>query len=85
MYHPTEVMSRFKIFKDNVDFILDHNKNHADNLGYTVGVNQFADMTNAEFKRTMTGLNAPQKKSQDNVEWLEETTATEVDWVAKVH
>jgi len=83
VYHPTEVMSRFKIFKDNVDFILDHNKNHADNLGYTVGVNQFADMTNAEFKRTMTGLNAPQKKSQDNVEWLEETTATEVDWVAK--
>ena len=26
--------------QDNIDFIMDHNKNHADTLGYTVGVNQ---------------------------------------------
>merc|ERR1719238_169892 len=84
VYHPTEVMSKFTVFKDNVDFIMDHNKNHAERLGYEVGVNQFADMTNAEFKRTMTGLNALQKKSQDNVAVLDESAApASVDWVAK--
>merc|ERR1712201_2907 len=31
----------------------------------------------------MTGLNAPQKKDQSNVEILPEATATDVDWVAK--
>ena len=32
------------LFDDaRVDFIMDHNQNHADRLGYTVGVNQFAD------------------------------------------
>lgn len=83
VYHPTEVMQRFEIFKDNVDFITDHNANHAERLGYTVGINQFADMTNGEFARTMTGLNAMQTKSQDNVELLPEATATGVDWTTK--
>merc|ERR1711907_865533 len=55
-YKPHEVMNRFTTFKDNVNFIVDHNKNHAARLGYTVGVNQFADMTNAEFKRAYTGF-----------------------------
>merc|ERR1719486_1013211 len=82
-YHPSEVLMRFRVFKDNLDFINDHNENKAEELGYTVGINQFADMTNAEFKRTMTGLNAPQKKDQSNVEILPEATATDVDWVAK--
>merc|ERR1719163_516461 len=82
-YHPSEVLMRFRVFKDNLDFINDHNENKAEELGYTVGINQFADMTNAEFKRTMTGLNAPQKKDQSNVEILPEATSTDVDWVAK--
>merc|ERR1712100_349532 len=51
-YHPSEVLMRFRVFKDNLDFINDHNENKAEELGYTVGINQFADMTNAEFKRT---------------------------------
>jgi hypothetical protein len=82
-YHPHEVLNRFAIFKDNVNFIMDHNANHAERLGYTVGINQFADITNAEFARTMTGLNALQTKTQDNVEILPEATATSVDWTTK--
>jgi len=83
VYHPHEVLMRYSVFKDNVQFINDHNENHAENLGYTVGINQFADMTNAEFKRTMTGLNAPIKKSQNNVKFLPTATADSVDWVSK--
>merc|ERR1719197_1730169 len=83
-YKPHEVMGKFAVFKDNVNFIHDHNKNHAERLGYTVGVNQFADMTNAEFKRTMTGLNALQEKKQENVVFLDESTApASVDWTTK--
>merc|ERR1719183_1216080 len=83
VYHPQEVMGKFKIFKDNVDFIMDHNKNHADRLGYTVGVNEFADMTNNEFKRTMTGYNALQKPKFETT-LLDETTAPDsIDWTTK--
>ena len=49
---------KYAVFKDNVDFINDHNLNHASELGYTVGINQFADLTSAEFKRQYLGLNA---------------------------
>jgi len=78
VYHPHEVLNRFAIFKDNLKFIEQHNANPANT--YTVGVNQFADMTNAEFKRTMTGLNALQNKVQDNVVVLPVATAAAVDW-----
>lgn len=106
-----QVLMRYKVFKNNLAFIVDHNKarpltvssymspnyppntiiasnstlrqNNAATLGYTVGVNQFADMTNAEFKRTMTGLNALQFKDQSNVEILPEATADSIDWSTK--
>merc|ERR1711907_600014 len=83
-YSPHEVMGRYAVFKDNLDFIVDHNKNHAERLGYTAGVNEFADMTNAEFKRQMTGLNALQNKKQENVELLNtDNLAASVDWTTK--
>merc|ERR1719178_350114 len=83
-YQPHEVMGKFAVFKDNVNFINDHNKNHAERLGYTVGINQFADMTGAEFKRSMTGLNAFQSKKQENAVFLDESTApASVDWTTK--
>ena len=61
---------------------MDHNQNHADSLGYTVGVNQFADMTNAEYKRTMLGYNAMHTVTQDVV-LFDETNETAVDWTTK--
>jgi len=74
---------KFTIFKDNVDFINHHNKYLADELGYTVGINQFADLTNAEFKRMYTGLNAL-SKPKFVVEHLDESeTVNSIDWSAK--
>merc|ERR1711988_1871211 len=83
VYHPAEVMGKFKIFKDNLNFIVDHNKNHAERLGYTVGINEFADMTNAEFKRTMTGYNAMMKPTLETVVLDETTAPASVDWTTK--
>merc|ERR1712199_16936 len=82
-YADHEGQQKFAVFKDNVDFIYDHNQNHASELGYTVGINQFADMTNAEFARTMTGYNALQKPKFE--ETVLETTdlADSVDWTTK--
>jgi len=41
---------RFKIFSDNMQFIEQHNAKHAKGLStYTVGVNQYADLTADEF------------------------------------
>merc|ERR1711968_60063 len=47
-----EHAARFSTFKDNVDFITSHNA-RSEEHGYTVGINQFADMSSAEFKKTM--------------------------------
>ncbi|XP_057460610.1 senescence-specific cysteine protease SAG39-like [Actinidia eriantha] len=49
VYEDTEeTEKRFNIFKDNVEYIESFNK--ATNKLYKLGVNQFADLTNEEFK-----------------------------------
>merc|ERR1712159_672148 len=74
--------ARFLTFKDNVDFINSHNS-RADEHGFTVGINQFADMTRQEFKKVMLTYKAENKKP-GNVQILDETNlADSVDWVAK--
>nr|KYP45866.1 Vignain [Cajanus cajan] len=44
---PQEREKRFKIFKDNVNYI--ESFNNAANKPYKLGINQFADLTNEEF------------------------------------
>jgi KDEL-tailed cysteine endopeptidase len=48
-----EFESRFSIFKDNLKLINDHNQN----LNFSLGINQFTDLTNEEFKSIyVTGI-----------------------------
>jgi C1A family cysteine protease len=47
---------RFAIFKDNLKMIREHNSK---GLLYTLGLNQFTDMTNEEFKASMSVNRAP--------------------------
>jgi len=51
-----EEAKRFGIFQSNVDFI---NESNAKKLSYTLGVNQFSDLTADEFAATYTGLKKP--------------------------
>merc|ERR1711966_331733 len=82
-YAEHQVAGKFAVFKDNVNFINDHNLNHADELGYTVAINQFADMTKTEYKRTMLGYNALRKPVRET-ELLDESAApASVDWTTK--
>lgn len=85
-YHPHEVAGKFSTFKDNVQMIMDHNvEAAAGKRSYKLAVNQFADMTRAEFSRQYLGLNAPHKKETTVDETLLESSSTpsSVDWVAK--
>ena len=47
-YALEEFNNRFEIFRDNVDFIFENNRL---NKNYTLGINQFADLTNQEFSK----------------------------------
>ncbi|XP_027346948.1 zingipain-2-like [Abrus precatorius] len=51
---PEERQKRFKIFKDNVNYIEAFNS--AANKPYKLGINQFADLTNEEFKAPRNGF-----------------------------
>jgi len=44
---------RFSVYKDNLDIIEEHNRK---NLGFTLGMNQFGDLTAEEFKNIYMGL-----------------------------
>merc|ERR1719458_723213 len=77
---------RFEIFKTNVDVIREHN---AKNSSFSLGVNQFTDLSVEEFKATyLTGYRADMVQLREyasetfpsyNIETLEEA----VDWVSK--
>merc|ERR1711881_687512 len=45
VYDAATEANKFRVFRDNVDFINHHNKYLADELGYTVGIGPFADWT----------------------------------------
>ena len=45
-YDVKDVVGKYVAFKENIDFILEHNRS---NSTFTLGVNQFADMTLEEF------------------------------------
>lgn len=48
-YETKDMFRRYATFKSNVDYILDHNSQ--ENNTFTLGVNQFADMTVEEFRK----------------------------------
>jgi C1A family cysteine protease len=76
---------RLGIFKNNVDFILDSN---SQGLSYTLGINQFADLTADEFTTTHLGLRKPSTLYGD-LPYLgrhnssSKALATSVDWTSK--
>jgi len=82
-YEHDQFFHRYNIFKSNVDKINAHNQ-----LGksYTVGINEFADLTHAEFKAYLTGYNHRnneyiRSKNQPPASMLKNVQLpAEVDW-----
>lgn len=59
--HAAEKEQRFKIFKDNVEFI--ENFNNAGDRPYKLSINEFADQTNEEFRASHNGYRRPNHAS----------------------
>jgi len=81
-FEDAEDAARYLTFKSNVDFINAHNS-RADEHGYTVGMNQFGDMSSAEFKKVMLTYKAENKKPNPVKVFDTTNLADSVDWVAK--
>jgi len=62
-YDSEEFGKRYKIFKDNLDFIEKHN-NKIPKASFTVGVNKFADLTVEEFSDMYLGFRADSKRKK---------------------
>ncbi len=86
-YQPTESDYRMTIYYENLDRIYNHNLgNHT----WTMGVNQFTDMTSEEFaglylNRGLLSSRHSRKSLRSHMADLKNTTAlpTSVDWEAK--
>nr|XP_023021655.1 crustapain-like [Leptinotarsa decemlineata] len=54
---PEEEVRRFEIFKDNLNHVREHQKKYdAGEVTYSLGINDFSDLTTEEFKIRYTGL-----------------------------
>jgi C1A family cysteine protease len=71
---------RFNVFKANVDIIVAHNEK---NLSYTLGVNEYADLTWEEFSKTHLGFHKGAKLKALSTTPANVSVADSIDWVAK--
>jgi len=71
---------RKNIFAANLKFIEKHNAEHALGLHtFTVGINQFADLTNEEFVKQFTGFAAADDVPESSVEIIGDRPES-IDW-----
>jgi C1A family cysteine protease len=81
VYATDAMFTRYNIFKDNLDFIMAHNKR---NETYTLGVNEFSDLSHAEFLSLYVGGFTPMLGSETHEETLTpSSTPNDIDWRGK--
>jgi len=80
---PAETLNRFNIFHSNLELITAHNEKK---LSWTMAVNQFADLTNEEFKAKYLGARQGAFDGLPRVEWSmygRVTLPPSIDWRTK--
>jgi len=70
---------RFGIFRNNMDKINSHN---AQDLGWTMAMNQFGDLTAEEFKTQKTGYRPSPNRKAAGTRHVAVGLPTSVDWVS---
>jgi C1A family cysteine protease len=80
-YASNEFFARFNIFKNNVDYIRSENLK---NYTYTLGMNQFGDLSAHEFKTDVVGgcFKASGRPQSNHINQIVRAPA-DIDWVAK--
>jgi hypothetical protein len=75
-----EAMRRFKIFKDNLEVVKTHNDAKK---SWTMGMNEFGDLTHAEFKAKYVGGYKKRAVRKAGVKLSTVGVPTSIDWSAK--
>jgi C1A family cysteine protease len=77
-----EKTARYEVFKSNLKFIDEHN---AKQSSYRLGLNQFSDLTNEEFKSKYTGRKVSQAVETTTTPFRYENTSppASIDWRTK--
>jgi cathepsin L len=79
VYEGDEVQYRFSVFKSTMDTILEHNNgNHT----WTMGINQFSDLTEAEFEKIHLGY-LHRENNRNYADLSDVEAANDVDWTTK--
>jgi cathepsin L len=78
-YSQAEFTAKYATFKANMDFVAQWNAQEGEH--HEVAINQFADLTAAEFARLYNGLRVSVDASKVN--YVASPTATAVDWRTK--
>jgi len=83
-YAAEELGNKFAVFESNLKMINDHNSNEE---GWTMGVNEFADLTSEEFSAMFKGYkhrnNDYQRSQNAPASSGKAAAAGDIDWVAK--
>merc|ERR1712086_957655 len=82
VYSPEEEAHRLVAFKDNVETIYRHNAEQAPTQGWTMGINEYSDMSSEEFS-AMQGFRAEDKPQGELVPLNETDVPATVDWTTK--
>jgi cathepsin L len=82
LYSNEEFFGRYNTFKFNLDIITEHNRG---NSSFTLGLNEWSDMTNEEFVNTMTGHfpDASNEKRETVSDEAMVGVPNDVDWRTK--
>jgi len=82
VYTEEQEPQRLAIFKANVETIYRHNAEHAKIQGWTMGINEFSDLSGSEFSM-MLGFRAEDKPQGELVVLNETGLPDSVDWTTK--
>ncbi|EGC32859.1 hypothetical protein DICPUDRAFT_81345 [Dictyostelium purpureum] len=80
-YHHHEFNNKYQAFKDNMDFI--HNWNTNKNSKTVLGLTQFADLTNEEYRKIYLGTKVNVAPEKHNFNMIHFTGPDSIDWRTK--
>jgi len=82
LYNDAEEKQRFSIYRENYKFVMTHNQLYENGEStFSVALNDFADLTNEEFRASRLGM-LPRKEQHQGSFWVSELP-TSVDWRGK--
>jgi cathepsin L len=80
VYEGDEIIYRFGVFKEKMDEIFEHNSG---NHSWTMGINQFSDLTAQEFERIHLGYIHRPNRVRNYADFSGVEAPNDIDWTTK--